>query len=100
VFGVTDANATTTSIKPSGASDAWSRTSYMDSSGVVVVEANSGPGSVPHDCDIRRPWGGQRCRCHRLRDHSLRICHKPEAIARWRATLQNTGGEVSLSFSS
>jgi len=47
VFGVS--GGTMESIKPSGAKSTWARTSYKDSAGVLVVEANSGPSSVPHD---------------------------------------------------
>lgn len=56
VFGVTMADATSTSVKPSGATDTWQRTSYKDSAGVVVVEANSGPANVPHDLTPRGLW--------------------------------------------
>ena len=56
VFGVTEANATKTSIKPAGAQDTWDRTSYKDGSGTVVVEANSGPSNVPHDLTPRGLW--------------------------------------------
>jgi len=47
VFGVS--GGTMESIKPSGARSTWARTSYKDSAGVLVVEANSGPSTVPHD---------------------------------------------------
>jgi poly(hydroxyalkanoate) depolymerase family esterase len=47
VFGVS--GGTMESIKPSGAKSTWARTSYKDSAGVLVVEANSGPNTVPHD---------------------------------------------------
>jgi acetylxylan esterase len=56
VFGVTSAGATTTSVKPSGAMDTWARTSYKDTSGTVVVEANSGPSNVDHDLAGRGLW--------------------------------------------
>ena len=56
VLGVTESNATKASIRPSGATDTWARTSYKDSSGVVVVEANSGPSNVPHDLTGRGLW--------------------------------------------
>jgi acetylxylan esterase len=54
VFGVS--NGTAASVKPAGATDTWDRTSYKDSSGTVVVEANSGPSSVPHDLTGRGLW--------------------------------------------
>ena len=57
VFGVTDANATKESIKPAGASNTWARTSYKDCSGLVVVEANSGPSNVVHDLTPEGLWG-------------------------------------------
>jgi poly(hydroxyalkanoate) depolymerase family esterase len=56
VFAVTSADATMSSIKPSGATDTWQRTSYKDSSGIVVLEANSGPTNVPHDLTPRGLW--------------------------------------------
>jgi poly(hydroxyalkanoate) depolymerase family esterase len=56
VFGVTDANATKESIKPPGASNTWARTSYKDCSGLVVVEANSGPSNVVHDLTPEGLW--------------------------------------------
>jgi len=56
VFGVSDAEATKTSVKPPGAQDTWERTAYEDPSGTVVVEANSGPSSVPHDLTGRGLW--------------------------------------------
>jgi len=56
VFGVADANGTKASIKPSGAQDTWDRTSYKNASGTVVLEANSGPSSVPHDLTGRGLW--------------------------------------------
>ena len=49
VFGVTDANATKENIRPAGAGKTWARTSYKDCTGLVVVEANSGPSNVVHD---------------------------------------------------
>ncbi|HTQ04356.1 MAG TPA: PHB depolymerase family esterase [Polyangiaceae bacterium] len=57
VFGVTSADATMTSVKPPGAMDTWARTSYADTSGTVVVEANSGPSNVDHDLAGRGLWG-------------------------------------------
>ena len=57
VFAVTDANATKESIKPAGASNTWARTSYKDCSGLVVVEANSGPSNVVHDLTPEGLWG-------------------------------------------
>jgi poly(hydroxyalkanoate) depolymerase family esterase len=57
VFGVDDSDATMESVKPMGAQDTWARTSYKDASGTVVVEANSGPSSVPHDLTGRGLWG-------------------------------------------
>jgi MYXO-CTERM domain-containing protein len=45
VFAVTNADATKTSGDPSSV---WSRTSYMDSSGTVVLEVDIGQGE-PHD---------------------------------------------------
>jgi poly(hydroxyalkanoate) depolymerase family esterase len=57
VFGVTDADGTKSSTKPTGAQDTWERTSYKDKSGVVVLEANSGPSNVPHDLTGRGLWG-------------------------------------------
>ena len=56
VFGVTDANATKESIKPPGAANTWARTSYKDCSGLVVVEANSGPSNVVHDLTPEGLW--------------------------------------------
>ncbi len=56
VFGVTAADAVMTSVKPAGATDTWQRTSYRDSAGAVVVEANSGPSNVPHDLTPRGLW--------------------------------------------
>jgi poly(hydroxyalkanoate) depolymerase family esterase len=56
VFGVTDANATKESIKPPGAVNTWARTSYKDCSGLVVVEANSGPSNVVHDLTPEGLW--------------------------------------------
>lgn len=56
VWGVGEADGTNEMIQPMGANDTWDRTSYTDSSGVVVVEANSGPGSVPHDLTGRGLW--------------------------------------------
>lgn len=56
VLGVTDADATKTSIKPAGATDTWDRTSYKNSAGVLVVEANVGPSNVPHDLTPRGLW--------------------------------------------
>jgi acetylxylan esterase len=56
VFGVTDANATRSSVKPTGAQDTWDRTEYKNGSGTVVLEANSGPTSVPHDLTGRGLW--------------------------------------------
>ena len=55
VFMVT--TGTMESIKPTGASDTWARTSYKDTAGLVVVEANSGPSSVPHDLTGRGLFG-------------------------------------------
>jgi poly(hydroxyalkanoate) depolymerase family esterase len=57
VFGVTAADGTMEMIKPMGAQDTWARTSYKDDTGVVVVEANSGPSNVPHDLSGRGLWG-------------------------------------------
>ena len=57
VFGVTDADGTAEMIKPTGAQDTWSRTSYKDDAGRVVLEANSGPSNVPHDLSGRGLWG-------------------------------------------
>lgn len=56
VAGLTDADGTKSSVKPPGAQDTWDRTSYKNSSGVVVVEANSGPSNVPHDLTGRGLW--------------------------------------------
>jgi acetylxylan esterase len=56
VFGVTDANAMKTSVKPPGAQDTWDRTTYEDESGKVVLEANSGASNVPHDLTPRGLW--------------------------------------------
>jgi poly(hydroxyalkanoate) depolymerase family esterase len=57
VFAVGDAQAMKQSIKPSGASNTWARTSYMDCSGLEVVEANSGPSNVVHDLTPEGLWG-------------------------------------------
>jgi acetylxylan esterase len=56
VFGVTEADATLQMIKPTGARDTWARTSYRDSAGTIVVEANSGPSNVDHDVSGRGLW--------------------------------------------
>ena len=56
VFGVTDASATKESVKPPGAVNTWARTSYKDCSGLVVVEANSGPSNVVHDLTPEGLW--------------------------------------------
>jgi len=56
VFAVTSADATMTSVKPQGAMDTWARTSYADTSGTVVVEANSGPSNVDHNLAARGLW--------------------------------------------
>jgi poly(hydroxyalkanoate) depolymerase family esterase len=56
VFVVTDASAMKSSIKPTGAQDTWDRASYKDGAGAVVLEANSGPSSVPHDLTPRGLW--------------------------------------------
>ena len=56
VFGVTDADATKQSIKPAGAVNTWARTSYKDCTGLVVVEANSGPSNVVHDLTPEGLW--------------------------------------------
>jgi poly(hydroxyalkanoate) depolymerase family esterase len=57
VFGLTSADGTKTSVKPTGAQDTWDRTSYKNSSGTVVLEANSGPSNVPHDLTGRGLFG-------------------------------------------
>lgn len=54
LHGVSDGSSEM--IQPMGAQDTWSRTSYADASGVIVVEANSAPG-VPHDLTGRGLWG-------------------------------------------
>jgi poly(hydroxyalkanoate) depolymerase family esterase len=56
VFAVTDANATKASIKPPGAVNTWARSSYTDCTGLVVVEANSGPSNVVHDLTPEGLW--------------------------------------------
>jgi poly(hydroxyalkanoate) depolymerase family esterase len=56
VFGVTDANATKENIKPPGARNTWARSSYKDCTGLVVVEANSGPSTVTHDLGSEGLW--------------------------------------------
>lgn len=56
VFGITGNAPASTSVKPTGATDTWERTSYKDSAGTVVVEANSGPAAVPHDLTGRGLW--------------------------------------------
>ena len=56
VFAVTDANATKANIKPPGAGNTWARTSYTDCTGLVVVEANSGPSNVVHDLTPEGLW--------------------------------------------
>jgi acetylxylan esterase len=56
VFGVTDANAIKTSVKPTGAQDTWDRTTYEDASGTIVLEANSGAANIPHDLTPRGLW--------------------------------------------
>ena len=56
--GCSRANGTKSSVKPPGAQDTWARTSYKNSAGVLVVEANSGPSSVPHDLTGRGLWAG------------------------------------------
>jgi poly(3-hydroxybutyrate) depolymerase len=47
VFGVTDADATKSNVPFNNIT--WARTAYKDCTGLVVVEANSGPSSVQHD---------------------------------------------------
>ena len=56
VFAVTDANATKQSIKPAGAVNTWARSAYTDCTGLVVVEANSGPSNVVHDLTPEGLW--------------------------------------------
>jgi len=56
VFAVTDANATKANIKPPGAVNTWARSSYTDCTGLVVVEANSGPSNVVHDLTPEGLW--------------------------------------------
>ncbi len=56
VFGVTEASGTKESIKPPGAGKTWARTSWKDCSGLVVVEANSGPSNVVHDLTPEGLW--------------------------------------------
>ena len=79
VFAVTDANAAKQSIKPPGAANTWARTSYTDCTGLVVVEANSGPSNVVHDLT---PEGLVAGRGSLLRSHSGRHALWARAAAR------------------
>ena len=56
VFAVTDANAVKQNIKPPGAVNTWARSAYTDCTGLVVVEANSGPSNVVHDLTPEGLW--------------------------------------------
>lgn len=55
VHGV--ANGASEMVQPTGAQDTWNRTSYLDDSGVVVVETNNAGSGVPHDLTGRGLWG-------------------------------------------
>lgn len=56
VLGLTEASGTKANIKPTGAQDDWSRTSYKSSSGLVLETNSSVAGSVPHDLSGRGLW--------------------------------------------
>jgi hypothetical protein len=56
VFAVTDAIAVKLNIKPPGAVNTWARSAYTDCTGLVVVEANSGPSNVVHDLTPEGLW--------------------------------------------